>query len=222
MPKKNFKSRLDKQALFQVRIEEVACCLSTQRYFNVIIVLILKATWQSCIKIIILIFEEQKQSTPIQLLWNPLTKSRKNSCFEGHGCSWASRPWTRIGKLGKKIWGRFGTKWTTQKIIYAYHEAKKAIKLDIIELDKYERDHKKEVLSENGLCRYLYQLDEEQGDREKKLMTICEVKIHRDITESLKSQAIAFSCSCKMDLRELSYVKNWCLFQRIPKYLISG
>ena len=44
MPKKNFKSRLDKQALFQVRIEEVACCLSTQRYFNVIIVLILKAT----------------------------------------------------------------------------------------------------------------------------------------------------------------------------------
>ena len=42
----------------------------------------------------------------------------------------------------------------------------------------------------------------------KKLMTICEVKIHRDITESLKSQAIAFSCNCKMDLRELSYVKN--------------
>ena len=109
-----------------------------------------------------------------------------------------------------------------RKIIYAYHEAKKAIKLDIIELDEYERDHKKEALSENGLCRYLYQLDEEQGDREKKLMTICEVKIHRDITESLKSQAIAFSCNCKMDLRELSYVKNWCLFQRIPKYLISG
>lgn len=95
-----------------------------------------------------------------------------------------------------------------RKIIYTYHEAKKAIKLDIIELDEYERDHKKEALSENGLCRYLYQLDEEQGDREKKLMTICEVKIHRDITESLKSQAIAFSCNCKMDLRELSYVKN--------------
>lgn len=56
---------------------------------------------------------------------------------------------------------------------------KRAIKLDIIELDKYETHHKEVVLLEDGLWRYLYQLVEEQGDKKNELMTISKVKTYR-------------------------------------------
>lgn len=55
---------------------------------------------------------------------------------------------------------------------------KRTIKLDIINLDKYEAHYKEEMLLEDGLCRYLYQLVEEQGDQENEQIAISEVKTH--------------------------------------------
>ena len=45
---------------------------------------------------------------------------------------------------------------------------KDAIKLDIVKLDKYETYPKENVLPEDGLYRYLYQLQEPHGGQKRR------------------------------------------------------
>ena len=54
---------------------------------------------------------------------------------------------------------------------------KNAIKTDIVKLDKSEIYHKEEVLAENSLYRYQYQLDEKHVNQKDKLMMLYGVRI---------------------------------------------
>ena len=46
-----------------------------------------------------------------------------------------------------------------------WHEAKKAIKLDIVEIDKSETYPEEELSPKDGLYRYLHQHGEQHGDK---------------------------------------------------------
>ena len=51
---------------------------------------------------------------------------------------------------------------------------KDVIKLNIDKLHKCETCPKEELLPENGLCKYVYQLGEQLGDQKNKLLTLPE------------------------------------------------
>ena len=51
---------------------------------------------------------------------------------------------------------------------------KDVIKLNIDKLHKCEKCPKEELLPENGLCKYVYQLGEQLGDQKNKLLTLPE------------------------------------------------
>ena len=51
------------------------------------------------------------------------------------------------------------------------------IKLDIVKLDKSEKYPEENVLSEDGLYRYLYHTGKQHGDKKDELQTLSRVKI---------------------------------------------
>ena len=45
---------------------------------------------------------------------------------------------------------------------------KEALKLNMVELDKFETYHGEEGLPEDGSCKYLNQLDEQHGNQKRR------------------------------------------------------
>ena len=82
-----------------------------------------------------------------------------------------------------------------------------ALKLNIAELDKSETYPAEEALPEDGLCRYLYQPDEQDEDQKDQLLTSSGVKIDIGYMELQKSQVTASCTICKTGLMEPLYVR---------------
>lgn len=86
-----------------------------------------------------------------------------------------------------------------------------AIKLNIVELDKSETRADNNVLPEDGLDRYLYEPGEKHGCHKKRAIGFIWSKNTCRLDQIVKEPGNGMECL---------YLKIWCIFQRIIKYLL--